>query len=173
MAFLLPGELTAFIDEYIGHYRRALLALRRRGVSPRDAGDALWVSDDGGPLRYDAIYEIVIRITEQAFGRSVYPHLFRDCAATSTETRDPEHVGIVPLLLGHTSFATSEQHYLHARSYEAARRWQANMLSLANEPKSEIGSADHDQSDTAIGSQSVGDGPNRLRKNHLPEPASI
>jgi integrase len=134
MVFLIPGELTVFVDEYIARCRLALLAMRRRGVSPCDAGNALWIGDDGGPLRYDAIYEIVTRITEQEFGRSVYPHLFRDCSASSTVTRDPEHVGIIPHLLGHKTSATSERHYIHARSYEAARLWQANWLARANEP---------------------------------------
>ena len=66
--------------------------------------------------------QIVAR-TERAFGRSVNPHLFRDCAATSIAIHDPENIRMAATILGHRCFATTEKHYNMARTLDAGRRY--------------------------------------------------
>ncbi len=133
LAFPLPVELTVFVDDYLARYRPLLLGMRQRGVHP--AGDALWISTAGSAMSYDSFYGPITRRTRAAFGRSVNPHLFRDCAATSVAVDDPDHVRIVAPLLGHVSLSTSERHYNQARSHEAARRWQEHVMTLRKSAK--------------------------------------
>ena len=44
--------------------------------------------------------------TKEAFGRHVWPHLFRDCAVTELVDCAPEQIGIAPDLLGHSDLRT-------------------------------------------------------------------
>jgi integrase/recombinase XerD len=69
-------------------------------------------------------------LTKRMVGVPISPHLFRDCAATTIATDDPEHVLTIAPLLGHTTLKTSEKHYNHARSLDASRRYQAVMLEV-------------------------------------------
>ena len=78
------------------------------------------------------LYERVIRRTRYAFGKSISPHLFRDCAATSIAIEDPEHVRITANILGHTSLTTSERHYNQAHMLAAGRTMQQSLLELRN-----------------------------------------
>ena len=55
--------------------------------------DAVWVSEHGFQLKSDTLAGIIVERTGAAFGRSVSPHLFRDCAATSIAVDNPKHVG--------------------------------------------------------------------------------
>jgi len=82
-------------------------------------------------MRSAAIRQQIETRTEQAFGRHVWPHLFRDCAVTELVDCAPEEIGIAPDLLGHADLATTKKHYIqavgmkeHARVQEviAARR---------------------------------------------------
>ena len=77
-----------------------------------------------------ALYNLVVAHTRETFGRSLSPHLFRDCAATGIAIEDPVHVGIGAPLLGHRSHTTLERHYNQAGSIEAARRWQQTLARL-------------------------------------------
>ena len=60
----------------------------------------------------------------------VHPHLFRDCAATSIATSDPEHVRIILSVLQHSTLRTSERHYNHARGIQATGKMQDHVLAL-------------------------------------------
>jgi integrase len=62
--------------------------------------------------------------TRERFGRPINPHLFRDAAATSIAIEDPEHVGIVVAILGHSTIKTSERYYNQATGIDAARHYQ-------------------------------------------------
>ena len=77
-----------------------------------------------------AIYEPICNLTRAKFGHAVNPHLFRDCAATSVATEDPEHVNVIKPLLGHSSLQSSEKHYIYAQSLAASRRFQEFVLAL-------------------------------------------
>ena len=72
------------------------------------------------------------RPTATAFGRSVNPHLFRDCAATAIAIDDPAHVRVASQILGHRSAATTERYYNQAQAIEAARQYQDFLVGLRN-----------------------------------------
>ena len=50
-----------------------------------------------------AIRHQIKRRTEHAFGKALWPHLFRDCAVTELVDVAPEEIGIAPDLLGHAT----------------------------------------------------------------------
>jgi integrase/recombinase XerD len=78
----------------------------------------------------NGIYNRITRLTLKNLGRSVNPHLFRDCAATSLAIEDPRHVRIAANLLGHRRFRTTERFYNQANNIEASRIMQNVLLSL-------------------------------------------
>src|SRR5262249_151548 len=119
----LPERLLEPMDRYIAHFRPLLAGKRYRG-------DRLWVS-----YRYQAesahtIQLSIVRGTRAAFGESVNPHLFRDCAATSIAINDPAAVRMAATILGHASFSTTERHYNLAHSLEAGRSYAAEIEAL-------------------------------------------
>jgi integrase len=126
--FLWPDELVPALEEWLVRWRSKLMALKNRWT--RAIGDALWVSSHGSPMTQPAIYDRFVDRTRAAFGRSINPHLFRDCAATTLARVDPEHVRIAAPLLGHRSFATTERYYVQANQARATRTQQQVLLTL-------------------------------------------
>ena len=120
-----PTALVPYLERYVSHYRR-LLTPRNRGsrkicATPRPPTAALWISIQGTAMAATTIYGRIVALTRAKFGHAVTPHLFRDSAATSVATEDPEHVYITKSILGHSSLKTSQRYYNHARSLEAVR----------------------------------------------------
>ena len=72
-------------------------------------------------------------ITASEFGHPINLHLFRDCLATATALEDPEHVGIIPAVLGHNDPASGERYYNQADTVSAARCYQDGILGLRRE----------------------------------------
>jgi integrase/recombinase XerD len=105
LEFPWPPVLLAELRLYLEVHRPVLLA----GQSVPE----LWVGRHGR-LGYQGCRQAILRATEETIGHAVPPHFFRDCAATTIALYDPEHVGIIPALLGHTTPRTAEQHYNHA-----------------------------------------------------------
>jgi integrase/recombinase XerD len=62
--------------------------------------------------------------TRRAFGKAIWPHLFRDCAVTELVDSAPEEIGIAPDLLGHADLQTTRKHYIHAQGMTAHLRMQ-------------------------------------------------
>ena len=62
--------------------------------------------------------------TRQAFGKAIWPHLFRDCAVTELVDCAPEEIGIAPDLLGHADLQTTKKHYIQAVGMQAHARFQ-------------------------------------------------
>ena len=129
----LPSTLAPRLERYLDIYRPVLLC----GKCVRDGTnklvservtlihpelDAVWVSEIGTQIAQEALARRIIKHTKAAFGRSVSPHLFRDCAATSIAVDNPKHIGDASLVLGHAGHRMTEKHYNHARSLEASRR---------------------------------------------------
>jgi len=124
-----PSALVPALERYLAVHRPVLaVAQGRRGQG--QAGAALWLSAAGGPLSAGTLAFHVTELTRAAFGRSVSPHLFRDCAATSLALEDPTHVRLAAQVLGHAAFATTEKHYNLARSQEAATSWHQTLDGL-------------------------------------------
>lgn len=122
----MPEALVPWLERYLDHHRPALLG--NVNGRTRTAHDGLWVSQFGTRITDNALYKIVCRLTEAAFGRSVNPHLFRDSAATTIAIEDPAHVRMAARLLGHASSATTERYYNQAQAVDAARAFQAGVL---------------------------------------------
>ena len=67
------------------------------------------------------IYATVRRGTRKALGFPINLHRFRTAAATFLSMQDPANARSAKDLLGHTSFATTEKHYIMAQSRLAGR----------------------------------------------------
>lgn len=129
----MPDSFTGLIDTYLSVHRPTLLAQRRSDGSADAAEDpsaAVWISVFGRQMPVISIFERIAELTRRKFGKSVNPHLFRDCAATSIALDDPDHVHITVSILGHTSLATSERYYNHALSRNAASFHQTEIAGL-------------------------------------------
>jgi hypothetical protein len=139
---VLPAALEPRLEHYLNVHRPVLLRGESADGNP-DAPpvhanlDAVWVSEDGIQLTYEAVaFQIVFR-TRREFGRSVSPHMFRDCAATAVAIDNPKHIGDASLILGHADHRTTEKFYNHARSLEASRRHAAMLASLRESLKAD------------------------------------
>jgi integrase len=117
----VPASLVADIDRYLDHYRPILLT--RGGRQNPATCDALWVSNIATALDPNSIPNRIKKHTRAAFGKHLWVHLFRDCAATTIAIDDPRHARSIMNILGHSTLATSEKHYNQARSLEASRRY--------------------------------------------------
>lgn len=117
----LPALLVKPLLTYLSVHRPVLAACNGRWA--KAVGDALWVSKDGSPMTQMAIYDRVRACTNEAFGRPINPHLFRDAAATTLAISDPRHVRVAAPLLGHRTFATTERYYVQAQGLDAQRRY--------------------------------------------------
>lgn len=130
---LLPLALCAALDRYLQHWRPLLLAIGRQRYPEgrgRPAGDRLWVTIDGTPVTAGALQKALACRTRARFGRVVNVHLFRDCAATTIATEDPDHVLAAMRLLGHASLQTTERYYVIANTRAALRRHQEQIRAL-------------------------------------------
>ena len=126
----IPNALCDYVDEYLRSPRKLLLSHRSPAAQPTTA---LWISKKGANLTSDQIRAAINKHTKIAFGRSVNPHLFRDCLATSLATDDPEAVLCAVPILGHASFKTMEQNYNHATMLTAAREFASEIMQLRHE----------------------------------------
>ena len=81
-------------------------------------------------MKSRTIYGRITTVTKRAFGVSINPHLFRDCAVTTVAIDDPEHIGIAAPLLGHTDPRTTEKHYIQANALVAGRRLRKSVDAL-------------------------------------------
>jgi integrase/recombinase XerD len=95
-----------------------------RGDAPVGIEGHLWLNRYGRPMRSAAIRQQIELRSKQAFGRHVWPHLFRDCAVTELVDRAPEEIGIAPDLLGHADLQTTKKHYIQAVGMKAHARVQ-------------------------------------------------
>jgi integrase/recombinase XerD len=125
LAIPVPASLTPYLEHYIDHVRPVLL----------DGGDSdhLWITRYGKPMKGKTIYGRITTVTERAFGRSINPHLFRDCAVTTVAIEDPEHIGIAAPILGHTDPRTTEKHYIQANAIAAGRRLRKSVDTIRKE----------------------------------------
>jgi integrase/recombinase XerD len=119
----VPPELTPYIDRWLETFRPNLHTIARAEAQV-GVGGHLWLNRHGRPLRSGAIRQQIEIRTQQAFGRHVWPHLFRDCAVTELVDCAPEEIGIAPDLLGHAALQTTKKHYLQAVGMKAHVRVQ-------------------------------------------------
>ena len=123
-----PEILVERLETYLEVYRPVLCEMTGRWTAT--VGNALWVSSNGSPMTEQAVYDRIVNRTKTAFGRSINPHLFRDCAATTLAVEDPDHVRIAAPVLGHQGFATTERSYIQANMVAAVLRLQQSVRDL-------------------------------------------
>lgn len=121
----VAGCLTGYLDHYIDTVRPQFLVA---GNTER-----LWITRYGKPMQNKTMHAVITRTTERAFGKSINPHLFRDCAATFVALEDPEHVRLTAPLLGHIDPRATEQHYIQANQIVAGRRIRASVAKLRSQ----------------------------------------
>lgn len=113
----VPDALTPFIDRYINIYRPRLL------LGKSDAHNILFISGMGNPITPHNLSDEIGKITFAVFGRRVTAHEFRHATGSSIAKEDPDHVGIVPSILGHADYRTSERYYIVADEMAAFNRF--------------------------------------------------
>jgi site-specific recombinase XerD len=126
----IPRPLTPHLERYLRLHRKVLQDKRAAGAKPTTA---LWVSKSGEKMQEPAMRHNIKQRTKLAFGHAITPHLFRDCAATSFATDDPEHVRCIAPVLGHTKLTTSERYYNQADMLTAARHFSSTMMKIRND----------------------------------------
>ena len=119
-------ELSQRIDVYVNQIR-----LRTAGAGTHDY---LWASSRGRPMRGQVIYNAVRRRARKALGFPINLHRFRRAAATLWSVQDPANVRGSKDLLGHSSFATTEKHYIMAQSRLAGRALARAIDNVAKRP---------------------------------------
>jgi site-specific recombinase XerD len=110
--FELADRLVPYLKTYLERVRCRIATTSER---------AFWVSWDGDRMPEHSIYIAFTRITTELFGKSINPHLFRDCAATTLASHSLRSAMAAPGLLGHLRTETTEKHYIHASQLEASR----------------------------------------------------
>jgi integrase len=118
----LPPELTPYVDEYLRVHRANLLA---RGDFA--ATDRLWINRWGQPLQEPGIRAQIEKPTSDAFGRHVWPHLFRAIAATGFVDHAPDDAPLVPDLLGHANTQTAHKYYILSTGTLAHKAIQSSL----------------------------------------------
>lgn len=119
---VLPDWCSARIDRYMDFYRPCF---RNAASTSR-----LWLSQRGLPLSEISLYRSVVKRTRHAFGRSISPHLFRSCLATSTAVHHGAQIGLATTVLHHQNPKVTERHYNRARMIDAVRSYQDVLLAV-------------------------------------------
>lgn len=120
----LPPGLTPWIEVYLKVSRRQLLTRAKTPVPTA----RLWIDRWGGPMKESSVRAQVEERTRCAFGRHVWPHLFRTVAATGITDHAPDQIAIAPDLLGHASLATTRRHYILSQAMQSHRAAQEALL---------------------------------------------
>src|SRR3546814_4155375 len=72
----------------------------------------LWINRWGTPASEHVIRDQIEKRTSDAFGRHVWPHLFRAIAGTGFVDHAPAQMALLPDLLGHRTVQTSHRYYV-------------------------------------------------------------
>ncbi len=113
LEYPIAQELSARIDLYLEQFRGRIPGAEKH--------TGFWPSNQSRPMCANGIYLAVLKHTKKAFGFRVNLHRFRHAAASFWSTHDPANVRGVKDLLGHSSFHTTEKHYVMAQSRMAGR----------------------------------------------------
>jgi integrase len=118
----VPHELTACVDDYLRFHRPYLQSFARPDTPGTDG--RLWLGRRGKPLSSGGIQRLIAERTREAFGKPIYPHLFRDIAVTELVDFAPDEIAIAPDLLGHADLRTTQKYYIQAVGMQAHLRVQ-------------------------------------------------
>jgi integrase len=95
---IFPSAIESRLERYLDVHRPVLMrgerADGRADAAPINQElDAVWVSEVGTHLEYRALERRIFVQTRDAFGCGIYPHMFRDCAATAVAVVTKAHRG--------------------------------------------------------------------------------
>lgn len=121
-SFPLPDQLVPYAKRYLDDMRPRLIG--------RSNHDGLWASYRRRPLSEGRIYDIVRRLTAEAFGKPMGLHDIRRSASTFLAMCAPDKVGLIPGVLQHASPDVSDKHYNLARSTMASQRYSATISKI-------------------------------------------
>jgi len=121
----LPPALTPWVEEYLQVHRCKLIARANDPLPTRH----LWIDRWGQPMAEHSIRAQIKSRTRDAFGRHIWPHLFRAIAVTGLVDHAPEHFSVAPDLLGHSNDRTTRKHYLLSQGMQAHKVIQDAVLS--------------------------------------------
>jgi len=113
LEYALPQAISARINQFLERFRSR--------IHGADKHTGVWPSQHNIPMRPDSINVAVTKRTKKAFGFSVNVHRFRHAAASLWSIYDPVNVRGAKDLLGQTTFATTEKHYITTQSRVAGR----------------------------------------------------
>lgn len=120
----IPELLNAIIDTYLSQSRPALL---RSDLATK----ALWIScQTGGPMTKKNLGTLISKITLEAIGVDVSPHLFRTAAASTAAAHAGNTPHLASALLNHTDPRLTEEHYNRTSSLSAGDAYADIILSL-------------------------------------------
>jgi integrase/recombinase XerD len=120
----VPPELTPYIDGWLQVHREAIQLIGNAKGQVGSIGGHLWLNRYGRPMRSAAIRAQIETPTEQAFGKAIWPHLFRAIAVTELVDFAPDEIGIAPDLLSHADLRTTQMYYIQAVGMQAHARVQ-------------------------------------------------
>ena len=162
----VPDVLTPFIDRYIEIYRPRLL------LGKSGAHNVLFISALGNPIAPHNLSDEIGKIIFSLLGRRVTAHEFRHATGSSIAKEDPDHVGIVPSMLGHADYRTSEGYYIIADEMAAFNRFDKALDQLMRDgfPDEEPRDA-HEGGDRHAGSEPVMPGSVRAAPSFRARPA--
>ena len=113
----VPDFLNPYIELYLSDARPAL-------TRPNAPTNGLWLSAvSGRPMIKKAVGTLVSKITFEALGVDVSPHLFRTAAASTAATYGGSQPHLARALLNHTDPRITEEHYNRATSMSAAETY--------------------------------------------------
>ncbi|WP_439543387.1 tyrosine-type recombinase/integrase [Hyphomicrobium sp.] len=113
----VPKALISYIERYIQLYRPRLF------LGKSDDHNMLFISAMGNPITPHNLSDEIGKTISSVLGRRVTTHAFRHAAGSSIAKEDPDHVGIVPSILGHAHYHTSEGYYIIADEMAAFGRF--------------------------------------------------
>jgi site-specific recombinase XerD len=111
LEYPLPQQLQKQLEFYFEEVRPWFVEQAKKHEQP--LSNCFWLSLWGRPISRNAFRAMLRFRTVAKFGKSVNPHLFRDCLATSIATTNPDLIWTTSLMLGHRSDLTSQISYTH------------------------------------------------------------
>ncbi|SDL40336.1 tyrosine-type recombinase/integrase, partial [Aliiruegeria lutimaris] len=118
----VPQELVEPMRAYLEVHRPILLSGK--------SSEAFWISQYGEPMTPDGLSRELPKVTQRHLGVALRPHAFRSIAATSIAESDPENVGIIRDLLGHSTMAMADKHYNRATGIKSCDELQSVVDSI-------------------------------------------
>ncbi len=126
LRFRVPDALATHIETYISDYRPFLLRNTNHGTR----GGPFWGSYLGRAATAQSVAFAICGRTKAALGVDVNLHHFRECAATTTAFAAPDHVRILPAVLGHSNYKTTQKYYIASQTNKAADLYQSVISEL-------------------------------------------